>query len=78
MVISGAPITTPDHAEYITEFAFSIIEATGRIIDPSTSKPLRIRVGMHTYTHIHTYGGPQVLFFFPHNLRLLRSENMKI
>ena len=46
MVISGAPINTPHHAEYITDFAFSSIAATSKINDPSTKKPLRIRVGM--------------------------------
>jgi len=46
MVISGAPISTPHHAEYITDFAFSSIEATSKINDPSTQKSLRIRVGM--------------------------------
>lgn len=47
MVISGAPIYTPHHAKYITDFAFSSIAATSKIHDPSTKKPLRIRVGMH-------------------------------
>ena len=46
MVISGAPIYTPHHAKYITDFAFSSIAATSKINDPSTKKPLRIRVGM--------------------------------
>ena len=45
MVICGAPEITPNHAEYITNFAFSIIEATSKINDPSTSKSLEIRVG---------------------------------
>lgn len=45
MVISGAPVYTPDHAEYITNFAFSIVEATSKINDPSTNKSLKIRVG---------------------------------
>ena len=45
MVISGAPIETPHHAEYITDFAFSILKATSKINDPSTNKPLRIRIG---------------------------------
>ena len=45
MVICGAPEITPNHAEYVTNFAFSIIEATSKINDPSTSKSLKIRVG---------------------------------
>ena len=46
MVICGAPELTPNHAEYVTDFAFSIIEATSKINDPSTNKSLMIRVGM--------------------------------
>ena len=45
MVICGAPELTPNHAEYVTDFAFSIIEATSKINDPSTNKSLLIRVG---------------------------------
>ena len=45
MVICGAPELTPNHAEYVTDFAFSIIEATSKINDPSTNKSLKIRVG---------------------------------
>ena len=45
MVICGAPELTPNHAEYVTDFAFSIIEATSKINDPSTKESLKIRVG---------------------------------
>ena len=45
MVISGAPVQTDHHAEYITDFAFSIIEAISKINDPSTAQSLKIRVG---------------------------------
>lgn len=45
MALAGAPVTTPHHAEYMTDFAFSIIEAIGKINDPSTQEPLQIRVG---------------------------------
>ncbi len=45
MVICGAPETQPKHALLITDFACSIIDATSKINDPSTNKPLEIRVG---------------------------------
>ena len=45
MALAGAPVTTPHHAEYMTDFAFSIIEAIGKINDPSTHESLKIRVG---------------------------------
>ena len=45
MALSGAPIETVHHAEYMTDFGFSAIEATSKINDPSTNKPLQIRVG---------------------------------
>ena len=45
MVLSGAPVEVPNHAELITDYGFSIVEAIGKILDPSTQKPLEIRVG---------------------------------
>ena len=48
MVISGAPVYTLHHAEYITDFAISAIEATSKINDPSTNESLKIRVGRST------------------------------
>lgn len=45
MVICGAPEVQLNHAIFITDFAFSIIEATSKINDPSTNQSLRIRVG---------------------------------
>ena len=45
MVVSGAPIQTDHHAEYMTDFACSAIAATANVKDPSTDKPLAIRVG---------------------------------
>ena len=62
MVISGAPISTPHHAEYITDFAFSSIEATSKINDPSTQNSLRIRVGMWS-PHWKLGGGGYITFF---------------
>ena len=50
MVICGAPDVRPNHAVFITDFAFSIIEATSKINDPSTNQPLRIRVGKYMYS----------------------------
>lgn len=46
MVLSGAPVEIPNHAELITEYGFSIIKAIGKVLDPSTRDPLSIRVGM--------------------------------
>ena len=45
MVLAGAPVSTPHHAEYITNFGFSIIDAMTKINDPSTGEHLKIRVG---------------------------------
>ena len=45
MVICGAPEAQPRHAELITDFAQSIIDATSKINDPSTNQSLKIRVG---------------------------------
>ena len=45
MVICGAPEAHPRHAELITDFAQSIIDATSKINDPSTNQSLKIRVG---------------------------------
>ena len=45
MVICGAPDAQPRHAEHITDFALSIINATSKINDPSTNQSLKIRVG---------------------------------
>jgi hypothetical protein len=50
MALAGAPVTTPHHAEYMTDFAFSIIDAISKIHDPSTQQPLQIRVGIHSGT----------------------------
>ncbi len=47
MVLSGAPVEIPNHAELITDYGFSIIDAVGKVRDPSTQDPLSIRVGMY-------------------------------
>ena len=48
MAVSGTPIETAHHAEYITNFAFSLLEAVQTILDPSTNKPIQIRIGQFT------------------------------
>ena len=57
MAISGAPVYTVHHADYMTEFAFSIIDATSKINDPSTNNSLKIRVGKGR----HNQGGEHEL-----------------
>ena len=57
MVLSGAPIYTPHHAEYITDFALSAIEATSKINDPSTNNSLKIRVGRSQRGRLLREGG---------------------
>ena len=47
MVLAGAPVSTPHHAEYITDFGFSIIDAMTKINDPSSGEHLKIRVGKY-------------------------------
>ena len=47
MVLCGAPVEIPNHAELVTDYGFSIIDAVGKVFDPSTQDPLSIRVGMH-------------------------------
>ena len=61
MVISGAPVQTDHHAEYITDFAFSIIDAISKINDPSTSQSLKIRVGIHCGTVVGGVVGASIL-----------------
>ena len=61
MALSGAPIETPHHAEYMTDFAFSIIEAIAKIHDPSTQEPLQIRVGIHSGTVVGGVVGSSIL-----------------
>lgn len=51
MALAGGPIMSrPNvhHVESITNYGLEIIEATKSIIDPSTGKHLRIRVGIHS------------------------------
>ena len=45
MVLAGGPMPSAHHAESITDYAFGIIDATAKILDPSTSESLKIRVG---------------------------------
>ena len=48
MVLAGGPIPSRldvHHVESITNYGLGILEATKHILDPSTSKHLRIRVG---------------------------------
>ena len=52
MALCGAPAETPDHAEYMTNFAFAIIKAIANINDPSTQEPVRIRVGKSAIYYI--------------------------
>lgn len=61
MVISGAPVPTDHHVEFITDFAFSIIEAISKINDPSTSQSLKIRVGIHCGTVVAGVVGASIL-----------------
>lgn len=61
MVICGAPVCTPHHAEYLTDFAFSIIKATSKIEDPSTGKNLKIRVGIHSGTVVAGVVGTSIM-----------------
>ena len=46
MVLCGAPLEIPNHAELIVDYGFSIIDAIGKVRDPSTQDSLTIRVGM--------------------------------
>lgn len=61
MALCGAPVETPDHAEYMTDFAFAIIKAIANINDPSTQQPIRIRVGIHSGTVVAGVVGSNVL-----------------
>lgn len=45
MILCGAPVEIPNHAELITEYGFSIIDAIGKVHDPSTQDSLSIRIG---------------------------------
>ena len=48
MVLAGGPIPSRSdvhHVESITNYGLGILEATKHILDPSTNKHLRIRVG---------------------------------
>ena len=55
MALCGAPVETPDHAEYMTNFALAIIKAIANINDPSTQQPIRIRVGKSTINYYIIY-----------------------
>ena len=55
MVLAGAPVSTPHHAEYITNFGFSIIDAMTKINDPSTGEHLKIRVGKWIFALLIIY-----------------------
>ncbi|CAI8042962.1 Soluble guanylate cyclase 88E, partial [Geodia barretti] len=51
MVLAGGPIPSRSdvhHVESITNYGLGILEATKHILDPSTNKHLRIRVGIHS------------------------------
>ena len=45
MVLAGGPVPSVHHAESITNYGLGILEETAKIIDPSTSTHLKIRVG---------------------------------
>ena len=45
MVVSGAPIATKFHALYISDMAFDMLYSMSDIIDPSTGRNMRIRIG---------------------------------
>ena len=45
MILCGAPVEIPNHAELIVDYGFSIIDAIGKVLDPSTQDPMSIRVG---------------------------------
>lgn len=48
MVVSGAPVKDPNHAEKVCDMALDMVEAIKDLKDPSTSTHLRIRVGVHS------------------------------
>lgn len=48
MVVSGAPVKDPNHAEKVCDMALDMVEAITDLKDPSTGSHLRIRVGVHS------------------------------
>lgn len=48
MVVSGAPVKDPNHAEKVCDMALDMVEAITDLKDPSTGTHLRIRVGVHS------------------------------
>ena len=48
MVVSGAPTITKFHAIYIADLAFDMLNTMKELIDPSTNKHIKIRVGKVT------------------------------
>ena len=45
MVVSGAPMVTIYHALYVSDMALDMLDAMTDLIEPSSGKHMRIRVG---------------------------------
>jgi hypothetical protein len=47
MVVSGLPEKTNNHAVEIIEMGFDMLDAISTLLNPGTSEPMKIRVGMY-------------------------------
>ncbi|XP_025026128.1 guanylate cyclase soluble subunit beta-2-like [Python bivittatus] len=48
MVVGGVPVPVPSHAERVANFALGMRIAAGEVMNPITTRPIQIRIGIHT------------------------------
>ncbi|KAM6459247.1 guanylate cyclase soluble subunit beta-2-like [Liasis olivaceus] len=48
MVVGGVPVPMPSHAERVANFALGMRIAAGEVMNPITTRPIQIRIGIHT------------------------------
>ncbi|XP_063155748.1 guanylate cyclase soluble subunit beta-2-like [Candoia aspera] len=48
MVVGGVPVPVPSHAERVANFALGMRIAAREVMNPVTTRPIQIRIGIHT------------------------------